>query len=386
MSEAYDEFYLNLIKKAEDQELESCGRGDYKNAYSLDGHIILKSFDEYYKPAKSITQATALKNYGVNIALPKFFTSKQKAIDGGNKLIFYQIQEEAKGSFPRVARERSLYSHIIAFNPQLKNEQINLKKLEEIYNLEMAKHRAKTGLPHLFKSIEDYLTLSLLGFRDIHHENVYYSSTNGYTYFDLYSDMDFDSDNIKRILESQAELTNRHSHIYSLNPLRNFLDYCFGIDNFELSPHVNSHNFPQLAYNSILTYQFIETLKAHAPKNAFYNPLFPYIRGIAQDFEEDFESMICCDTFSMHPKYLLLLEEGLINNDKKTLDRVRVKYDLGEKFDFSCIDIPNFLETMRLTHEFDFANPTNNQAPTSSTVDHIKVSTIDENNFDFEMV
>ena len=384
MSEAFEEYYLNLIKKAEDQELESCGSGDYKKAYSLDGHVILKSFDAHYKPAKSITQATALKNYGINIALPKFFTSKQKE-NPDWRLIFYQIQEEAKGSFSKISREESLYSHIIAFNPQLKNEQINLKQLAEIYNIEMAKHRAKTGLPHLFKSIEDYLTLSLLGFRDIHHENVYYSSTNGYTYFDLYSDMSFNSDNIKRVLEGQSKLTNSYAHIYSLSPIKNFLDYCFGIDNFELSPHNNSNNFPQLAYNSVLTYQFIETLKAHVPKNACYNPLFPYLSGIAQDFEEDFESMIFYDTFSMHPKYLLLLEEGLINNDKKTLDRVRVKYDLGENFDFSCIDIPNFLETMKLTHEYDFSNPKNSQAPTSSNVDHIKVSAKD-NNFDFEMV
>ena len=365
MSEAFEEFYINLIKKAE-RKVIICGEGNSKTGYAIDGHIVLKSRKAPVDPAENIKKLTALKNYGVNIALPKFFTSQDKVEKEGNRLIFYEIQEEAKGSFVNVSREESLYSHIVAFNPSLRKQLIN-QKLAKNYNIEMAKHRAKTHLPHLSNFINDYLTLSALGNGDMHSENVYYSSINGYTFFDLSPfmkikpDKNIDSQIITAL--SSGETLDSSANLYF------FTEYCYRLCKPQATEHF-SDNFSQFVYNGILAHQLKKALKANIPENPCYNPHFPNIRNFARTLENT--QVLEKQYFSMPPMILFKLEQGLLNNNEDALNFVRQEYNLGENFDFSCIDIPNFLETMKITHEFDFANPKNCQIPTSS-VDHIKV-------------
>ena len=392
MSEAFEEFYINLIKKAERKAI-ICGEGKSKTGYAIDGHIVLKSRKAPVDPAKNIKKLTALKNYGVNIALPKFFTSQDKVEKEGNRLIFYEIQEEAKGSFVNVSNTNNLYYHLAAFNPNLNEEETNKIKLKEQYNLEMAKHRAKTGLPHLKKFVSDYFMLRTFGNGDMHTENVNYSSTNGYTFFDITALINIDpafdiASQFQDQLESQTINSSRLLNLsFQATKFELFMEDCFGlglINNFPiaLKESLIDYYFSQFVYNGILTHQLLETLN-----NSFVNDSNPLLR-IGKDIShyiKTHDGFFENNIFAMHPNDILMLEEGLINNNSLLLNQIRTKYKLSENFDFSCIDIPNFLETMKLTHEFDFSNPKSSQAPTSSNVDHIKVSAND-NNFDFEMV
>ena len=367
MSEAFEEFYINLIKKAEKKAIK-CGEGNSKTGYTLDGHVILKSRKAPVEPAENIKRYIALKNYGVNIALPKFFTSQDKVEKEGNRLIFYEVQEEAKGSFVNVSREESLYSHIIAFNPSLRKQLINQKKLAKNYNVEMTKHRAKTHLPHLNNFLNDYLTLCAFHNGDMHSENVYYSSTNGYTFFDLSPFMQINPD--KDIASQIINVSDGGETIDSQTTLNRFLQDCYGlICPIDVSKH-SSENFTQFVYNGILAHQLNETVRANIPENPCYNPHFPNTRNFAYTLENS--KCLRENYFSMPPMMLLTLEQGLLNNNEDSLNLVRDEYNLGKHFDFSCIDISNFLETMKITHEFDYPNPTNTQTSTSS-IDHIKV-------------
>ena len=394
MSEAFEEFYLNLIKKAE-QDSTKCGVGVYKTGFYCNNHVILKSTKSLFHPAEYIKKLTALKDYGVNIALPKFFTSQDKVEKFGDPETFYEVQEEAKGSFVNVSNTKNLYYHLTAFNPNLNEEETNKIKLKEQYNLEMAKHRAKTGLPHLKKFVSDYFMLRTFGNGDMHTENVNYSSTNGYTFFDITALINinpaFDiASQFQDQLESQT--INSSSRLLNLSfqatKFELFMEECFGlgmINNFPiaLKESLIDYYFSQFVYNGILTHQLLETLN-----NSFVNDSNPLLR-IGKDIShyiKTHDGFFENNIFAMHPNDILMLEEGLINNNSLLLNQIKTKYKLNENFDFSCIDIPNFLETMKITHEFDFSNPTSSQAPTSSNVDHIKVSAIDEKNFDFEMV
>ena len=382
MSEAYDEFYINLIKKAERKAI-ICGEGNSKTGYSLKGHVILKTRKEPFKPAEYIKKLTALKNYGVNIALPKFFTSQDKVEKEGNRLIYYEVQEEAKGSFVSVSRKESLYSHIIAFNPSLRKQLIIEEKLAKEYNIEMAKHRAKPHLPQLSNFVFDYLTLCAFGNGDMHSENVFYSSKDGYTFFDLSPYINIDSN---EDLNSQLRNATTKDHtVDAFSTLQMFMKYCYAVKTFQSNFINRKKHFEQFVYNGILSYQLIDALKANTSENTYYNPFFPNAKDFAEKIEKN-EWFFREELFALDPVTLQQLEKGLINNDVELLNQIRTKYELGENFDFSCIDIPNFLETMKITHEFDFSNPAKNQTPTSLNVDHIKVSAIDENNFDFEMV
>ena len=393
MSEAFEEFYINLIKKAE-RSTKKCGEGLSKSGYYCDKHIVLKSDSELYKPSEYIKKLTALKNFGLNVALPKFYISQEQVKKNGKKSIFYEVQEEAKGSFVNVCKPKHLYSHIIAFNPELKTKKINKNDLKQAYNLAMAKHRARTGLPFLSKFAFDYLTLREFGNTDMHSENVYYASDVGYTFFDIYSHLTVDPNkDIASQLKQVAKIKNPKgkpydwsTYVYQPSWMDDFLEHTLGVADYYI-PYQDCREeyFSKYVYNSVLCYQVIEALKANTPENPCYNQFFPDANEKAKKMERHpyfFDNKV----FAMKPDCLLLLEEGLLNNNPNQLQLVREKCKLSENFDFSCIDIPNFLETMKLTHEFDFANPTSSQAPTSSNVDHIKVSAIDENNFDFEMV
>ncbi len=392
MSEEFKEFYLNLIKKAE-QDSTKCGVGVYKTGFYCNNHVILKSTKSLFHPAEYIKKLTALKNYGVNIALPKFFTSQDKVEKFGDPETFYEVQEEAKGSFVNVSNTKNLYYHLVAFNPNLNEEEPDKVKLKQQYNLEMAKHRAKTGLPHLKKFVSDYFLLRTFGNGDMHSENVNYSSTNGYTFFDITALINVDpAFDIASQFQDQLESQQHKSASSLLNlsfdatKVELFMEDCFGLgmNCFPLTSKdlVNNH-FSLFVYNGILTHQLLETINKSCDNDI--NPILKNGKNISH-YIKTHDGFFENNIFAMHPNDILMLEEGLLNNNSVLLNQIRTKYELGKDFDFSCIDIPNFLQTMKITHEFDFGNPTNNQAPTSSNVDHIKVSAIDENTFDFEMV
>ena len=127
----------------------------------------------------------------------------------------------------------------------------------------------------------------------------------------------------------------------------------------------------------------IDALKANTSENTYYNPFFPNAKDFAERIEKN-EWFFREELFALDPVTLQQLEKGLINNDVELLNQIRTKYELGENFDFSCIDIPNFLETMQITHDFDFANPPQPQT-TQSAINHTQVKYVN-GKLEFELV
>ena len=77
----------------------------------------------------------------------------------------------------------------------------------------------------------------------------------------------------------------------------------------------------------------------------------------------------------MGSKILMSLENALLTNNNTALHLIAKKLNLPEDFDFACIDIPFFLETMKATHEFDFANP--NPIPIETpTREHVELKEV----------
>ena len=385
--------FIEAIRQLEKSHPSACGEGFYKKAYYLKpGYILLKSKSYKVESASIIKKANALKQMGVNIACPVFFTSEKdihkikSLFQSERHPIQYQVQEEAKGSHVRIINDDSLCKYFSAFNPNLNFKKLNREELTKSYNLQMAKHRAKTGLPHLKKFFTDYVILTELGTQDKHSENVYYSSKDGYKFFDLPFDFDFnENENFAEVIKQRLA---KRSKFFEDHDYATFLTYSFGISKVDFTTEPNESNFAQYVYNGVLLFQYLKMLDSNVPGNPNYNPLFPNARAFARKTIIDFydnQNTLRENVFAMDPKTLSTLEKALISNDNKVLKNIAMQYGFGKNFDFNCIDIPNFLETMKITHEFDFGNPTSSQAPTSSNVDHIKVSAND-NNFDFEMV
>ena len=88
----------------------------------------------------------------------------------------------------------------------------------------------------------------------------------------------------------------------------------------------------------------------------------------------------------MDPKTLSTLEKALISNDNKVLKNIAMQYGFGKNFDFNCIDIPNFLETMQLSHTFDYKNPTPKALDTRDQSEHASLSISPNGDYDFGLV
>ncbi len=395
----YIEELINDENNPESSKFSVCGEGKYKKAYLFDSNkILLKSYVKVLKPSRAFFNALALKKLGVNIAMPLLFTTEKSSSDDyfHSGYYSYQIQEEAKGSFVSVLRTNQLIKHISSFNQNINEDY--LKSLSECdikdqYNLAMAKHRAQTGMPFIKNFMFDFCILNRLSFADLHTENVFYNSHTGYTFFDLDPDIflfdalpneSYEQSNIMSKIKSKLEKyanAKFETHNYDFG---NFIISMLGVtpENYIPKP-ITPENFAQHVYNGIITHQLLEAMKTNIPENECYNPYFPHAKECALKIESQLNnrsSPVLNDLLLISPKNILKLENALIENDSTSLDEIKEEYNLPEDFDFACIDIPNFLETMQATHEFDFANP--NPAPINhSEREHMEVK---ENNGELE--
>ncbi len=380
--EDYAENYNELIREAESNP--SCGQGVFKSAHFLtDGKILLKSECNEYRKSETLSKALALKKYGINIALPLYFTSADKVFKKSKERLYYEIQEEAKGSFVTALAPIYIQQHLLACNPNLKKSKITSEKMQEEYNIAIAKHRARTHLPFLSKFVSDYCSLYALKNCDMHAQNIYYSSTNGYTFFDLDYMFNLKKTSItdalrNKDIENQIKYFSSNS-IKETSCFTNLIYRGYGVNQF-LSGFVDSGNFSQFVYNGILIHQLQEALKANQPNNPVYNPNFTRMKDFAENgLNEKFPSNEL-GVFAMSPSNLMNLENALKTNNISLLNDIKKNYNLPEDFDFARIDVPNFLETMQATHEFDFANP--NPAPINqSEREHVEIK---ENNGELE--
>ncbi len=380
----YKSKYCKLISQVEEQENLACGHGLHKTAHLLpDGKILLKSNYGEYRKSETLSKALLLKKYGINIALPLFFTSSNTAFKKKGKITHYEIQEEAKGSCVSALGESFLEEHLFACNPKLKDTKKTSEEIFNEYNLAMAKHRAKTHLPFLSKFVYNFCSLYGLQNDDMHAQNIYYSSSNGYTFFDL----EFDFETKKSSITNTQKIKDIEKHIRYYISEPTIATSCFndlilrgyGVNQFQCG-FVNSGNFSQFVYNGILMHQLRETFKANQPENQVYNPNFTHLKDFAENkLNSIFPNNELC-VFAMNSSTLMNLEEALKTNNTQALNEIKEEYNLPKDFDFARIDIPNFLETMQITHEFDFANP--NPAPINhSEREHVEVK---ENNGELE--
>ena len=384
----YKSKYCKLISEVEEQENLACGHGVYKTAHLLpDGKILLKSYCGEYRKSETLSKALLLKKYGINIALPLFFTSSNTAFKKKGKITHYEIQEEAKGSFVSALGESFLEEHLFACNPELKNTRKTSEELFNEYNLAMAKHRAKTHLPFLSKFVYNFCSLYGLQNEDMHAQNIYYSSTNGYTFFDI----DFDFETKKSSITNTQKIKDIENHIryYISEPtiatscFNELITRGYGVQQF-LCGFVNSYNFSQFVYNGILMHQLRETFKANEPNNPVYNPNFPHLKDFAENKLNSIFPNNELSVFAINSSTLMNLEEALKTNNTQALNDIREEYSLPSDFNFARIDIPNFLETMQKTHDFDFTNPPQPQT-TQSAINHTQVKDVN-GKLEFELV
>ncbi len=386
--------FINEIRKLEKSHPTLCGEGLYKKAYHLKpGYILLKTKSYKVDPPSIIKKANALKKMGVNIACPVFFTSEKNIrrfkgfFQSEDYPVQYQVQEEAKGSHVRIINEDSLVKYLSAFSPNLDFKKIDKEKLNNAYNLQMAKHRAKTGLPHLKNFFMDYVILTELGTQDKHSENVYYSSKDGYKFFDLHFDFDFnENENFAEVVKQRLA---RRSNFFEDHDYSTFLTTSFGLNKSDFTETPNENNFSQYVYNGVLLFQYLKMLNSNVPESPNYNPLFPNARAFARKTIADFyenKNLLVGKVFAMNPKTLATLEKALISNDDGVLKSIAMQHGLGKDFDFSCIDVPNFLETMHLSHTFDYKDPTPKANTSQNTSDHASLNISQNGDYDYELV
>ena len=397
----YIEELINDENNSESSKFSVCGEGKYKKAYLIGSNkILLKSYVKVLKPSRAFLNALALKKLGVNIAMPLIFSTQELKNNLYPIFHTYHIQEEAKGSFVNVLRANQLIKHIASFNSNINEEylsSLNENDLKNQYNLAMAKHRAKTGMPFIKKYMFDFCILNLLNFHDLHTENVFYNSQTGYTFFDLdpdnylfdaipnenYEQTDIVSKIKARLDKYSNAKFKTHDYVFS-----NFIITMLGVTPENYSPQpITCENFAQYVYNGIITHQLIEAMKTNVPENDCYNPYFPYVKDCAIKMElqlNDKSNPVLNDLMIISPKNLFKLENALIENNSQALNEIREEYNLPEDFDFSCIDIPYFLDTMKATHDFDFANPPQPQT-TQSAINHTQVKDVN-GKLEFELV
>ena len=397
----YIEELINDENNSERSKFSVCGEGKYKKAYLIGSNkILLKSYEPVLKPSRAFLNALALKKLGVNIAMPLIFSTQELKNNLYPIFHTYHIQEEAKGSFVSVLRANQLIKHIASFNSNINEEylsSLNENDLKNQYNLAMAKHRAKTGMPFIKKYMFDFCILNLLNFHDLHTENVFYNSQTGYTFFDLdpdnylfdaipnenYEQTDIVSKIKARLDKYSNAKFKTHDYVFS-----NFIITMLGVTPENYSPQpITCENFAQYVYNGIITHQLIEAMKTNVPENDCYNPYFPYSKDCAIKMElqlNDKSNPILNNAILISPNNLFKLENALLENNTTSLDEIKEEYNLPGDFEFSCIDIPFFLETMKATREFDFSNP--NPTPIKPpTREYIKACDVD-GNLEYEMV
>ena len=379
---------INGIKNIEDKNVLSCGYGANKQAFTtpiLPNKVILKSTDYMvHKPSKEFYNGLALKKFGVNVAFPQLRLNSSEIFTNGDSNTWYEVQDEAKGSFVSAFRGRSLSQLIITNNPNLKYNLLKYtsgKNFIDQYNLAMVKHRAKTGLPHLKKFYFDSNVLNAVKNFDMHTENIFYSSKDGYTFFDLSCDL---LNSFSRLFSNSNDLIysmlkNNRSEYKEESHFQTFLTKLYGI---ELPSFTNplksdpSFGFTLNVYNGVLFYQFLQAFKNGSPENELYNTYLPNTSKFLHDETLKLENGLS-ELFALAPSKLLKLEKALTLNEQSGLNEIKDEFDLPADFDFACIDIPNFLETMQQTHKFDFSNPNPAQLNQTQTREHIEVNETD---------
>ncbi len=397
-----NEEYVQMVNQVENSTQAPCGEGRDKSAYRINNKILLKS-DKVVRPAsENFYRALALKKYGINIAMPLFqiHENELKNIDCGD--YSYQIQEEAKGSFVSAFRSNSLLEHLAAFNIETFKsstvQELTAKELLIQYNTQMAKHRAKTGLPHMNKFFSDFRTLKALNHGDVFYENIFFSSKKGYTFFDLeYTDNNINpSGNVVDEINKAISQTSKPMEEYyyrdffacglgiyrdgaSINfPEKTATQMIFTLVSNKYKPDdvLTAENFPLYVYNGIIAHQAIETMK-HATDLGSHNLRKPLVQKFAEKKEKELNKSDICDdgTFAMGSNTLMSLENALLTNNQVALHLIAKKLNLPDDFDFNCIDVPYFLETMKATHEFVFANP--NPTPIETpTREHVELKEV----------
>ncbi len=399
-----NEEYTHHIKELMESENPGkkpciCGEGVHKKGFLINSNkILLKSDTKVAKPGQAFFIALALKKFGVNIAMPLLFTTEASVYPNKSHPYYsFEIQEEAKGSFVKSLRADSLIEHITSANHDINIEyfkDLDKSKVRDQFNLAMTKHRAKTGMPFIKNYMFDFSTLKILGFKDLHTENVFYSSQKGYTFFDidqtnnLFDDETFkQAEAISKIKENLENYSNYSSETIE----RDFMNYMISALGLSTPSHIAKptlkRGFAQYVYNGIITHQLLESMKTNTPENDCYNPNFPHAKDCAIKLESqlnDKSNTVLNNAILISPNNLLKLENALLENNSTSLDEIKEEYNLPEDFDFSCIDIPFFLETMKATREFDFSNP--NPTPTETpSREYIKARDVD-GNLEYEMV
>lgn len=390
--------YIEMINQIESSTQSPCGEGKNKCAYRINNKILLKT-EKVVRPAsENFYRALALRKYGINIAMPLFsiHENELKNIDYGD--YSYQIQEEAEGSFVSVFRANSLLEHINEFNPnKTYGERLTSKQLLIAYNTQMAKHRAKEGLRHMPKFFSDFRTLKALNYTDLFYENTFFSSKKGYTFFDLeYIDSNITlNGNIAEEIEKAKKSTSKATEEYYYrdffgcglgiyhdgaglnNPNKSATQMLISFISNKYYPDnvLNEENFPLYVYNGIIAHQALETMK-NSSDLGDYCSRTPLVKKFAEKKEKELNKSDICDdgTFAMGSNTLMSLENALLTNNQVALHAIAKKLNLPEDFDFACIDIPYFLDTMKATHEFDFANPTHAQISQTPDREHIEVN------------
>lgn len=399
-----NEEYTHHIKELMESENPGkkpciCGEGIHKKGFLINPNkILLKSDTKVAKPSQAFFNALALKKFGVNIAMPLLFTTESSVYPNKSHPYYsFEVQEEAKGSFVNVLRSDSLIEHITSSNHNITMEYFKDKdksKVRNQFNLAMTKHRAKTGMPFIKDYMFDFSTLKILGFKDLHTENVFYSSQKGYTFFDIdQTNFLFDDETCKHseAISKIKEKLENHSNQPSETIERDFISCMISALGLTTPYHIAKpsliRNFAQYVYNGIVTHQLIEAMKTNTPENDCYNPNFPHAKDCALKMESqlnDKSNPILNNAILISPNNLFKLENALIENNTTSLDEIKEEYNLPGDFEFSCIDIPFFLETMKATHEFDFSNP--NPTPIKPpTREYIKACDVD-GNLEYEMV
>ena len=406
--EELNETYKKMILDVESGNVKQCGEGRHKTGFFSNGKIILKS-DVPARPAsESFYRALALRKMGVKIAMPLFEIHENELKNIGNGDYYYQVQEMAPGSFMSAGRVSSLTDHISSCsNDPFLFDGVSRKKLLLQYNTQMAMHRAKAGLPHLNQLFT--LCRSLIGtsHEDVCCENINFSSFAGYTSFDLNHTKDLNSnDNIveqlKNILKNTSSATEDYCYRVLFSQVLGIDNICAGVVLRESDKptlmqkvfhtkkptnYLNNENFPLFVYNGIITHQTIETMK-NAPKMNGEQSNKTHAKKFAEKMENKLNTnnTITEGTFAMGSNMLMSLENALLSDNKVALHAIAKEFNLPEDFDFSCIDIPYFLETMKATHEFDFAHPENAKFMQGPPREHLSVCKNDDGKLAFGLV
>ena len=384
--------FIDAIKELEHSNPQILGEGIGKKAYRLiPNYIILKNKTPLHlNPANIISNANKLKDLGVNIARPVFFASKKDVSNLKHRFrdadsILYEVQEEAEGSHVKGLDEENIYKYFKAHNPDLKLNNLGKEKLIKEYNLEMSKHRALTGLPHLKRFFIDFVILKVLGNKDLHPENIFFSSKKGYKFFDLLLDFEIPkgmkfSTYVKALLKQN--LSRNETSFYN-----EFIINSLGLGKEKIDQTPDENNFAQFVYNGVSLFQFLKMLNSNTPDSPNYTPLFPnakkYVQKTVADLYEN-KGSLNKSIFAMNPKILLNLEKALISNDDVVLKNIALHYGLDENFDFSCIDTNKFLKAMHISHAFDYKDPNPKPIVTNNQNTHANVSVSKDGSFDLE--